>query len=70
MAAHTLKLSRKKVNIAIARKAVNYSVSELAKDCDVSRQRMTVILNSENITPSTAGRLAKALGVDVTEIID
>jgi hypothetical protein len=31
---------------------------------------MTVILNSDNISPSNAGRIARALNVDVTEIID
>jgi DNA-binding Xre family transcriptional regulator len=70
MASSTLQLSRKKVNIAIARMGGDYSVYKLAEDCGVSRQRMTVILNSDNISPSNAGRIAKALNVDVTEIID
>jgi transcriptional regulator with XRE-family HTH domain len=70
MASSTLQLSRKKVNIAIARKGGDYSVYKLAEDCGVSRQRMTVILNSDNISPSNAGRIARALNVDVTEIIE
>jgi DNA-binding Xre family transcriptional regulator len=68
MASNSLQLSRTKVNVAIARN--DYSVTKLAEECGVSRQRMTVILNSRNISPSNAGRIARALKVDVTEIIE
>lgn len=63
-----MRMSRKKVNIALARKQM--TVSELAEAYGVSRARMNVILNSQVVTPVCAGRVAKALDVDVTEIID
>ena len=63
-----MRMSRKKVNIALARKQM--TVTELAKVYGVSRARMNVILNSQVVTPVCAGRVAKALNVDVTEIID
>ena len=63
-----MKLNRDKVNIAMARKKMN--VTDLAKAYGVSRARMNVILNSQVLTPVCAGRVAEALGVDVTEIID
>ena len=63
-----MKLNRDKVDIAMARKMM--TVRELAKSYGVSRARMNVILNSQVLTPVCAGRVADALGVDVTEIID
>ncbi len=63
-----MKLNRDKVDIAMARKMM--TVTDLAKAYGVSRARMNVILNSQVLTPVCAGRVAKALGMDVTEIID
>ena len=63
-----MKLNRDKVNIAMARKKMN--ATDLAKAYGVSRARLNVILNSQVLTPVCAGRVADALGVDVTEIID
>ena len=61
-------LDRDKINVAMARKS--YNIARLAEACGVSPQRMRTILNSRKVSPATAGRLAKALGVDVTEIIE
>ena len=63
-----MKLNREKTNIAMARKCM--TVTELSKACGVSRNRMNVILNSQNITPRCVGRVAIALGVDVTDIVE
>ena len=63
-----MKISREKINIELARKEMN--VTALAKAYGVSRARMNVILNSREVSTVSAGRLAKALGVDVTEIIE
>lgn len=62
-----IELDRKKIDICRARKKM--SVVELAEAYGVSRERMNVILNQKEVTPVSAGRLADALGVDVTEII-
>ena len=63
-----MKIDRGKLSIALARKTMN--VTQLAKTYGVSRGRMNIILNSREITPASAGRLAKALDVDVTEILE
>lgn len=61
-------INRDRINIVLARKKM--SVTTLAKVYGVSRARMNVILNSKVITPVCAGRLADALNVDVTEIME
>lgn len=57
-----------KFEVALANSAMNKS--ELAERAGMTRQRLCVVLNSKKITPKSAGRIAKALGVDVTEIVD
>ena len=61
-------LDRDKINMAMARKS--YNIAKLAEVYGVSAQRMRTILNSRKVSTATAGRLAKALGVDVTEILE
>lgn len=63
-----MRLIREKVDIAMARKCI--TITELAEIYGVSRNRMNVILNAQRITPLCAGRIAKALDCDVTEIIE
>lgn len=63
-----IRLNRGEIETIMARNKM--SVPELAKAYGVSRSRMHVILNSRTITPVCAGRLAEALGVDVTEIME
>lgn len=63
-----MKISREKINILRARKKM--SITALAKSYGVSRARMNVILNQREVSVVSAGRLADALGVDVTEIIE
>ena len=60
-------LSREKIDVEMARKTL--TVSGLASKYGVSRARMNIILNSQSVTTACAGRLADALGVDVTEIL-
>ena len=61
-------LSKNKIEIILARKKM--SRTQMAKTAGVSRNRIYVILNSRNVTPAVVGRIAEALGVDVTEILD
>ncbi len=61
-------LDRDKINMAMARKS--YNIAKLAEVYGVSAQRMRTILNSRKVSTATAGRLADALGVDVTEILE
>lgn len=60
-------LSEKKIDTEMARQELTRI--ELAKRADISRGRLTMILNVKNVQPATAGRIARALGVDVTEIL-
>lgn len=61
-------LNREKVDIILARKKV--TVSALCENAGFSRNRFYTVMNSKKISPKTAGRVATALGVDVTEIIE
>ena len=61
-----MKLCRSKIDIELARKQM--SVTDLANVYGVSRSRMNIIRNV--VTTVCAGRVAKALDVDVVEIIE
>lgn len=61
-------INDKKYEIALANSGL--SAGETAIRAGISRQRLNVVLNSKRITPKTAGKIARALGVDVTEIIE
>lgn len=63
-----MKISREKINICLARKKM--SVAALAEAYGASRARINVILNQREVSVISAGRLADALGVDVTEILE
>ena len=63
-----MKISREKINIEMARK--KKTVTALAEAYGVSRARMNVILNQREVSVVSAGRLADALGCDVTEILE
>ena len=63
-----MKLSREKVDLKRAANCM--TVATMAEAYGVSRARMNIILNQREVTPICAGRIAKALGVDVTEIIE
>ena len=63
-----MRIDRDKINIAMARKKM--SVQALADAYGASRARINVVLNQREVSVVSAGRLAEALGVDVTEIIE
>ena len=63
-----MKVSKDKIDIARANRCM--TITELAKAYGVSRARLNMNLNQREVTVVCAGRLAKALGVDVTEIIE
>ena len=62
-----MKLSREKIDICRARKC--FTIADLANAYGVSRARLNVLLNQREVTVNVAGRMAKALGVDVTDIL-
>lgn len=63
-----MQLSKNKINVAIAKEQL--TITKLAERYGVSRSRMNLILNSREVTPVCAGRLARALKVDVTELLE
>lgn len=63
-----LSVDRRKYELCLARKRL--TTTEMASRMNISRQRLAAILNQRNVSPEVVGRLARALGVDVTEIIE
>ena len=62
-----MKLNREKFDIARARACKGRKEIEAA---GVPRGTLCCAISGKSIRPETMGRIAKALGVDVTEIID
>ena len=64
-----MKLNKKKLDLAMAKKA--FSAKELSQKCGVSQ--ITIIRITKGIQearPGTVGKIANALGLDVTEILE
>ena len=59
-----MRLDKNKLELKRANKCI--TISQLAKKAGVSN---TPIVNCENVNPVTAGKIAKALGVSVEEIL-
>lgn len=62
-----MKLNKKKIELAMARACK--SPKDLEK-AGIPRGTWTTARRGRSIRPETAGRIAKALGVDVTEILE
>lgn len=63
-----LTIDDRKYAVALANSGL--TVGQAAERAGITKQRFMMIVNSKRITPQAAGRIAKALGVDVTEIIE
>ena len=64
----SLSINDRKYAIALAN--CGLTIKEAAERAGITRQRFVAIVNSKRITPQAAGKIAKGLGVDVTEIIE
>lgn len=62
-----MKLNVKNINYLMAEQEI--SRAELADRCGMARQNLHSILFRGSCQPKTAGKLAKALGVNVREIV-
>ncbi len=62
-----MKLSKSKVEINLARNGMN--AREL-RSKGISSTTLTRAMQGRSITAKSAGRIAKAIGVDITEIIE
>lgn len=62
-----MKLNVHKIKLILAEREMNRS--EYAEKCGISRQNVSTILTRGTCELKTAGRLAKGLGVSVSEIV-
>lgn len=62
-----MKLIKQKILLILAEKGLTKAA--LADRMGVTRQHLSTIMKRETCTPVTAGKLAKGLGVAVTEIV-
>lgn len=63
-----MKISKRKLEIAMARAELNRDT--LAKKANMPIPTVCNVYTRGTCKPVTAGRIAKALGVDVTEIME
>lgn len=63
-----MRISKQKIELLQANR--NLTMIAFAERAGVSRQNISTIKGRGTCNPSTASKLAKALGVDVAEIIE
>lgn len=63
-----MKISKKKIEIAMARAELNRD--DLAKRANMPVGTICTLYSRGTCRPATVGHIAKALGVDVTEILE
>lgn len=63
-----MKVSRDKLNLAMARACMN--TAELTRVAEMPRPTVNNAITGRDVRPATIGKIARALGVDVTEIIE
>lgn len=61
-------IDNRKFEIALANSGL--TLAQAAERAGISRNRYAVILNQKSVTPVAAGKIARSLGVNVTEIIE
>lgn len=63
-----MKISRDKLELAMAHACMN--TADLQKAADMPRPTLNNAICGRGITPKTAGKIARALNVDVEEIVE
>lgn len=63
-----MRISRTKLDIALARK--HWNQRALRENGEISSQTLFNINKGKSVLPATVGKIAAALDVDVTEIIE
>lgn len=63
-----MKINTNKVVLVLAEKEM--TKSSLAERSGISRQNLSTILGRGTCSPKTAGKLAKGLGIPITEIME
>lgn len=59
-------LNKRKIETLLAERG--WSKSDYARRCNISRQNLSTILRRGSCEPITVGKLARGLGVSVSEI--
>ncbi|WP_417301872.1 helix-turn-helix domain-containing protein [Enterocloster sp.] len=68
MRGEMMRADRRKLEIAMAQVCMN--TEDLQKKAGIPRPTLNGVISGRNVRPGTIGRVAKALGVDVTEILE
>lgn len=63
-----VKANKDKLVLAMARACMN--TEDLAASAEMPRPTVNNVITGRNVRPGTLGRIARALGVDVVEIMD
>ena len=63
-----MKADKHKLRIAMARACMD--IGDICTKENIPRPTVNNVIAGRNVKPETLGRIAKALGVDVTEIIE
>ena len=63
-----MKANRQKLTLAMARACVN--TADLQKATGMPMPTVKNVITGRSVLPATIGKVAKALGVDVTEILE
>lgn len=63
-----MRINKEKVYLIMAKKDLYQK--DLAENAKMSRGNLSTIINGKNCQPRTVYKIAKALNVDVTEIIE
>lgn len=62
-----MKANKKKLELAMARACMN--TEDLWKKAVIPRPTLNNVICGKSVRPGTIGKIARALGVDVTEIL-
>ena len=62
-----MKVNKKELTLAMARACMN--PQDLAKAAQMPPQTVNGFIRGRSVRPATAGKIARALGVDVAEIV-
>lgn len=63
-----VKANREKLVLAMARACMN--TEDLAASAEMPRPTVNNVITGRSVRPGTLGKIARALGVDVTEIME
>ena len=63
-----MKVNRDKLELAMARACMN--AADLAQEAELPRPTVNNVIVGRSVRTGTVGRIAKALGVDVLDIIE